>query len=290
MKITRRNMLQLTGAGMAVAGLPLSGWATCGTCGKGAHKKHIPIALQLYSVRGDCRKDFDNALAQVAKMGYEGVEFAGYYKYGDDAAGLKKKLDELGLKAPATHIRAGAFEGDRLKKTIEFHKTIGCTFLIIPGDGRFCQPEGNKQLAEFLNKTAETLKKEGMYCGYHNHSGEFRKHDGKTYYDWFAERTTKDVVLQQDVGWTSHAGQDPVAYIRKYPGRMKIMHMKAYTKDGTQPIIGQDSQDWKAIVAAAIEVGGIEWFTIEQEKTLPGKSPMECSAMSLKGLQAVLAD
>ena len=65
-------------------------------------------------------------------MGFEGVEFGGYYQYKDDAAGLKKKLDELDLKAAGTHIGPGLFEGDSLKQTIEFHKTIGCKFLIVP--------------------------------------------------------------------------------------------------------------------------------------------------------------
>ena len=70
------------------------------------------IGVQLYSIRDECAKDFDSALRQVAAMGFEGVEFGGYYQYKDDAAGLKKKLDELDLKAAGTHIGPGSFEGD----------------------------------------------------------------------------------------------------------------------------------------------------------------------------------
>ena len=100
-------------------------------------KRRIPLAVQLYSVRGDCAKDFDAALAQVAKMGFEGVEFAGYHSYSGKAAELRRRLDDLGLKAPATHIGTGSFRGDALKKTIEFHQAIGCKFLIVPGDRDF---------------------------------------------------------------------------------------------------------------------------------------------------------
>ena len=67
------------------------------------------ISVQLYSVRDDCHKDFDAALKSIAEMGFDGVEFAGYHKYSGDAAGLRKKLDELNLKAAATHIGAGSF-------------------------------------------------------------------------------------------------------------------------------------------------------------------------------------
>jgi len=63
--------------------------------------RRIPVALQLYSVRGDCTKDFDAALEQVAAMGFEGVEFAGYYGYAGKAADLKKRLDALTLQAAA---------------------------------------------------------------------------------------------------------------------------------------------------------------------------------------------
>src|SRR6266849_5897184 len=72
-----------------------------------AQDKKVPLlSVQLFSVRGDCGKDFDAALKQIAEMGFDGVEFAGYYKYGGDAAGLRKKLDELNLKAAATHVDA----------------------------------------------------------------------------------------------------------------------------------------------------------------------------------------
>ena len=75
----------------------------------------IPIALQLYSVRKDCAEDFDLVLEKVASMGFEGVEFAGYYHYRRDPKGLKKRLDDLGLKVAGTHIRTPDITGEKLK-------------------------------------------------------------------------------------------------------------------------------------------------------------------------------
>ena len=281
---TRRDVLRLGAATAAALALPRHSF--------GAPAKKVGIGVQLYSVRDACAKDFDAALKEIAGMGFEGVEFAGYHKYDGKAADLKKKLDELGLKVAGTHIRADAFTGDALKKTIEFHKTIGCNFLICPGDGRFTDAQKSKELAELFNKAAEALKPEGMHCGYHNHAQEFGKGEGdKTWWDLFAERTTKDVVLQIDFGHAIYAGADCVALVKKSPGRVKTTHIKGRLPKGAtgkKPFVGQDTADWKSILAACREVGGTEWFLIEQEDYPDGKSPMECTKISLEGLKKIL--
>ena len=290
---TRRDTLKLAAAGAAV----LAGGSNALFAAKKAAVKpvkNVRIALQLYSVRRSCGKDIDKVLAAVAKMGFSGVEFAGYYKYGKDPKALKAKLDELGLIAACTHIGTGSFTGSGVQKTIDFHKTIGCKYLVAPGDGSFCHPERSKTLADKFNKAAEVLKKVDMYCGYHNHSREMKKAAGETtksWFDLFAERTTDDVVLQQDVGWTVSAGADPAAFIRRYPGRYKVQHFKPAVvrgDKGKRSIIGDDSVKWKEVIDASYEVGAAEWFTIEQEHYLKGKSDMECSEMSLVGLKKIL--
>ncbi len=248
------------------------------------------ISVQLYSVRDACAKDFDSSLAELAKMGFAGVEFAGYHKYGGKAKELRQKLDELNLVAAGTHIGTGSFRGDELKRTIDFHQTIGCKYLIVPGDRDFTDPEKSKALAELFNKTAEMLKPLGMYCGYHNHTHEFTKTGDTTYWHLFADRTTKDVVLQQDCGWSAAAGYNPVDLIKKYPGRTKITHFKPTVvgdHKSKKPILGEDSVDWAAVLAACRQAGGTEWVTVEQEAYLPGKSPMECTELSLKGLKKI---
>ena len=253
-------------------------------------KANPRISIQLYSVRDDCAKDFDAALERLAKMGFAGVEFAGYHKYGGKAKELRKKLDDLNLLAAATHIGTGTFRGDELARTIEFHQILGCKFLIVPGDGDFTNPEKSKALAETFNQTAEKLKPLGMYCGYHNHSHEFTKLGDTTYWDLFAQRTSKEVVLQQDCGWTAFAGQNPAELVRRYPGRTKVTHFKptvVKNDSSKKAIFGQDSVDWPPVLAACREVGGTEWVTLEQEVYPDGKSPMECTELSLAGLKKI---
>jgi sugar phosphate isomerase/epimerase len=285
--LTRRSFLELA-APLALA-MPL---AACRHAAPGTSpSRRIPIAVQLYSVRDDCKADFDAALAKVAAMGFAGVEFAGYYGYADRGPVLRKRLDSLGLKAAGTHIQLSTLQGDALKKTIDFHQAIGCRFLVVPSNADFTNPEKCKALADTFNEVAATLKPLKMACGYHNHTGEFKKDGDKTFWDLFAERTTKDVILQQDCGWTFAAGFDPVEYVRKYPGRTRSAHFKpTVKKEDTvrKPILGQDAVDWKAVYASCASVGGTEWIVVEQELYPDGKSPMDCTRESLAGLKALL--
>lgn len=281
--LTRRSFLGMTGT--ASFAWALSGHVPACTA------RRIPIALQLYSVRRDCAQNFDATLDEVAAMGFEGVEFAGYYGYANKAADLKKRLQALNLKAAGTHISLDTLQGDALKSTIEFHQTIGCRFLIVPGNPAFTDPEKSKTLADTFNQIAATLKPLGMFCGYHNHTGEFTKDGDKTYWDLFAERTSKDVILQQDCGWTMAAGFDPVAYVLKYPGRTRTTHIKPTVRKedtGKKAILGQDSVDWAAVLAACASKGGTEWFVLEQETYPDGKTPMDCTRESFAGLKALL--
>ncbi len=280
--LSRRDFVKTSLAAAAALGVQSSLWAQAASQPR--------ISVQLYSVRDDCAKDFDAALAQVAKMGFAGVEFAGYHKYAGKAKELRQKLDEFNLVAAGTHIGTGSFRGDELKRTIEFHQILGCKYLIVPGDRDFTDPEKSKALAETFNQTAQTLKPLGMWCGYHNHTHEFTKTGDTTYWHLFAERTNKDVVLQQDCGWSAAAGYNPVELIKRYPGRTRITHFKPTVvgKDKSKkPILGQDSVDWVAVLAACRQFGATEWITVEQELYPDGKSPMEATELSLAGLKKI---
>ena len=92
---------------------------------------NIPIGLQLYSVRDDCEIDLPSVLKAVGGMGYDGVEFAGYY--GRTASELRQMLDDNGLKCCGTHTGLETILGDELEKTIAFNQTLGNKFLIVPG-------------------------------------------------------------------------------------------------------------------------------------------------------------
>ena len=271
--LTRRQILQL-GAGalaLSAAGKPLL-----------AAEKKIPIGVQLYSVRKICGKDPEGTIAAIAKMGYNGVEFAGYY--GKKAEDLKKILDKNGLKCCGTHTRLNTLQGDQLKKTVEFNKILGNPYLIVPGMGKkeLGTVQAIKDTAKRFDEIAAKLKEEKMYTGYHAHGGDFAKLEGKSKWEHFFDATCKDVVMQMDTGNCMGGGGDPIAVLKKYPGRSLTIHMKPHG-GGKGAVIGEDKVDWKSVFEVCESTGGTQWYIVEQESYKSG--PLDAVKGCLEGLK-----
>jgi len=267
-QLSRRDFLRtaaLTAAGAAAA----SAFPAMLRAQEPAGKK-IPIGLELYSLRNELPKDFTGVIQAVGKMGYQGVEFAGYYGWDNKADELRKLLDDNGLKCCGTHTPLPTLEGDALKKTIELHKTLGNKFLICPSLSAK-DAGGWMELAKKFNDISARAKEYDMLVGYHSHAGDFKKFDGKTAWEIFFDNTTPDVVHQLDTGNTIDGGGDPLALIKKYPGRTKTTHIKERGGSADAPV-GEGRVDWKPLFEAYESVGGTEWYIIEHETS---KNPME---------------
>jgi len=232
------------------------------------------IGLQLYSVRGECQKDLPGVIKAVAKMGYRGVEFAGYY--GRSAPELRKLLDDNGLKCCGTHTQLDTLLGDNLEKTIEYNKVLGNRFLIVPGlPGKYRDShEAWLKTARLFNELAEKVKPQGMLVGYHNHSTEFKAMNGELPWDTFYGNTSQNAI---------HGGVDPLPYIYKYPGRAITVHVKEASKTNKKALVGEGDVNWKAFFALCNAVGNTEWFIVEQESY--AYPPLECVDRCLKNLR-----
>ena len=230
------------------------------------------MGLQLYSVRGECGKDLPGTLAAVAKIGYHGVEFAGYY--GRKADELKKLLDDNGLKCCGTHTGWGTILGEKLKETIEFNKTIGNKFLIVPGGlpaKTFTSVDGCKDTARIFNEQSAKAREAGMYVGYHAHGGDFKKIDGETVWDVLFANTDKAVVMQMDVGNCLGGGGDPYGTIKKFPGRTLTIHLKEHG-GAKGAAVGDGEVKWKEVFDLCETVGATQWYIVEHET---GGNPIE---------------
>jgi sugar phosphate isomerase/epimerase len=271
--LTRRQVLQLGAGALALStvGKPLL-----------AADKKIPIGVQLYSVRQICGKDPAGTIAAIAKMGYDGVEFAGYY--GKSAAELKKILDDNGLKCCGTHTRLNTLTGDALKKTVEFNKTLGNPYLIVPGMGKkeLGSVQAIKETAKRFDEIAAKLKEEKMHTGYHAHGGDFAKIEGKTKWELFFDNTCSDVVMQMDTGNCMGGGGDPVAILKKYPGRALTIHMKEHGGPKGS-VIGEGKVDWKSVFEICESSGGTQWYIVEQESYKSG--PLDAVKGCFEGLR-----
>ena len=250
------------------------------------------LGVQLWSVKDEVKQDFEGTLDKLAKLGFQGVEFAGEFgKYKADPAGLKSFLGKKGLQCAGAHMHVDQLNATNFKATTDFYKTLGCNRLIISMDARGASKQGSAELAKELSALTVKLGGQGMKLGYHNHEAEMLGDKGQTNWDLLAKNTPKDFILQQDVGWTTYAGKDPIAFVNEYPGRTVTTHFKAKFVKGAEgtSIIGQDKTDWAGLTKAVRSVGGTEWIIIEQEEYPNGMGQLESVAASMRGLQAVLA-
>jgi len=251
--------------------------------------KKIPIALQLYSVREDCARDLYGTLEAVARMGYEGVEFAGYH--GRTAGELRKMLEDLGLEVVGSHLRIDTLMGDELKKTVEFNKVLGNKYLVVPS-----LPEEMRkskaawiETAHLMNEISKKVKSEGMRVGYHNHAVEFTPIDGEFPWDIFFREASPDIIMQLDTGNAMTGGltaDEVINFIRKYPGRAVTVHLKEFSFTNKKAVIGEGDMKWGEFFRACETVGGTEWYIVEQESY--AYPPLECVKKCLENLKRLL--
>lgn len=233
-----------------------------------AAKKRVPIGLELYSVRDMLAKDLMGTVREVAKQGYEVVEFYSPYQgwtveYAKD---VRKLLDELKIKCLSTHNGRNALTGDGLKKAIELNQILGSKTIVTASPGRVQTQDDWKKLADELTAASQALKPLKMRVGYHNHQLEFIEKDGFRPIQLLAKNTPKDVTLQFDVGTCVEVGYDPVAWVNENPGRIRSMHLKDWGKtEGFKVLFGEGDTPWKALLDAAERKGGVECVLIEQE-------------------------
>ncbi|MEE2658653.1 MAG: sugar phosphate isomerase/epimerase [Candidatus Latescibacterota bacterium] len=243
----------------------------------------IPIALQLYSVREACAGDFEGTVKAVAEMGYEGVEFAGYYDR--SAQEIRDLCDDLGLKVAGTHIRIDTLLGNGLAATVEFNNTLGNCYLIVPGLAEEYRESADawRRTAGVFNEISRRLDAENMRTGYHNHTMEFEELDGQIPWDLFCEGTAERVVTQLDIGHCLRAGGDPVAALNKYPRRAQLVHVKEYAAVDEAALVGEGDVDWSVMFEACETVGDTRWYIVEQERY--PVSPMESVERCLANLR-----
>ncbi|MCS7089237.1 MAG: sugar phosphate isomerase/epimerase [Limisphaera sp.] len=254
--MNRRAFLRNT---VAACGGALLGWEQ--SFGAGAERRRIPVGVQLYSVRELCAKDLAGTLAAIARIGYKGVEWAGYYNR--SAKELRRMLDDLGLVTCGTHTPFESLLPQQLPATIEFNQTLGNHFLIVPWmEGK---SKGDwLEKAHLFNELAEKLRPHGMYVGYHAHAHDFQKFNNETAWDIFFGNTQPDVVMQLDTSNCLAGGADPVSVLRRYPGRAITIHLKAHG-GGPEAVIGEDKIDWSAVFEWCETRGGTQWYVVEHE-------------------------
>lgn len=270
------------------------------------------IGYQVYSARDDASKDLLSVLKALKEMGYDGVEFAGFY--GHSAEEVKKMLEETGLVAISSHVPYDSFVADMFG-TIAYHKAIGCSYIAVPYLGEEHRPGGPKfaEAIQNIYKFGKLCKEAGITLLYHNHDFEFCTVSGEYGLDFLYDAVPASVLeTELDCCWVKYAGEDPAEYIKKYAGRAHVVHLKDYVgkKGGKQPYalikadgqddgtaaesddiafefrpVGHGCQNVPSIMTSAL-AGGAEVFIVEQDQSI-GRTPLEAAKMSRDYLKSI---
>jgi sugar phosphate isomerase/epimerase len=257
MTLTRRSFLALS------ASLP---WAVR----SGASASSVPVGLELYSVRESLKKNPEGSVRAVAQMGYQCVEFyAPYYEWTEaQAKQMRKLLDDLGIRCYSTHNDQKYFDKENVSHARDLNMILGTKYMVWAYSEPKTNIDGWKAVADKLNSAADVLAPSGLTPGYHNHDAEWKSVEGVRPMEVLAKNTKPQIMLQLDVGTCLAAGADPVAWIRSNPGRIRSLHLKDWSPDpakGYKVLFGEGDAKWKDIFAAAENVGGVEYYLIEQE-------------------------
>ena len=268
------------------------------------------VGLQLYSVRDDMAKDFEGTLKKVKEIGYDYVEFAGFYgKSPEEIKGILAKYD---LKCVSVHQGMDPYlnEGNAI---IDYMADLGVKYVAIPWYEREKLEYGTSVWDETISnfkKYGEALKKAGMEMIYHNHDFEFDKIDGMTIFDRLYSTLEGTLNPQIDTCWVCYAGFDPAEYIRKYADRLSVLHLKDFNckelaggpayalidadgNAGDKPSkadnefkfrpLGMGRQDFDAIIEATEETN-IHTLIVEQDESpdMPALEAVKISREYLK--------
>jgi sugar phosphate isomerase/epimerase len=285
MTVTRREFLQLSCIGVSALAF-----------GRYSHASAArrPIGVQLYTVREQAESNLPETLAAIRKIGYDEVEL--YWNvYSHPAAELKKMLSDSGLRA-----RSGHFDYDGLAGKLDYARELGLDYVICPmlPKQMWTSADGFKQAAEQFNRWGEEAQKRDLKFGFHNHNYEFAKLADTNGFDILMGNTDpKLVALELDCYWATQAGHDPVAMIKKYKDRVRMLHLKD-RKRGFPPSqelngaaehfteVGNGTIQWRDVLATA-QANGIEHLFVEQDSS--DRSPLESIRISYQNLQKMLA-
>lgn len=233
--------------------------------------------IQLYTLRDELPKDVRGVIAKVAKAGYKEVEVFGYNKqngfWGLQPAEFKKLLDQHGLKSPSGHYGMDKLMSeaklDEVDDAIAAGKILGHQYITMPYiDAKFRKTGADlKNVAVKLNMAAKRVKAAGLKMAYHNHDFEFMPIDGTTLYEVLLKETNPALVsFEMDLYWVVRAGQDPVKWFEKYPGRFAMVHVKDMDKQDRKlnTEVGKGDVNFKRIFAKS-KMAGIKHYIVEQE-------------------------
>ena len=257
----------------------------------GLNNQHLvtkPFGIQLYTLRDIIIGKEEETIKSLASFGYTQLESyegpKGVY-WGMSPSTFKNFTEDLGIKMISTHCDVYA----DFEKKVEEAASIGLKYLICPWVGPQKSIDDFKKIAAQFNEKGDLCKKYGIRFAYHNHDYSFKAMAGGMPQDVMMNATDANLVdFEMDIYWVVAAGADPITYLKKYPNRFKLCHVKDLIKTPTgheSCILGKGTIDFKNILYVGAQ-NGLKFHIIEQE-AYTGTTELDCvkeNAIALNNL------
>jgi len=272
----RRTLLK------GAAALAVTPWlSACAKEEKSVAGKQLDrIGIGLYTVRNQMAEDVAGTLQAIADIGYDEVEFAGYFDHTPEE--VKGFLDAAGLVSPSAHIRLDDIRSSP-EQLIESAQTLGQDYVAL----NWLAPEERGTLDDYRGHIdlvagfAEQCRDAGLQFAWHNHDFEFVELEGQVPMDLVLDSTDPELVqVELDLYWITKAGADPFTYFERYPGRFPLCHVKDMAADTSMADVGDGTIDFAAIFAAS-DLAGLQHYYVERDDS---KDPLTTAARSYKAL------
>jgi sugar phosphate isomerase/epimerase len=241
-------------------------------------QKKNKFGIQLWTVKQALAKDPLGVLKHLSNCGYkqiESFEGADGMFWGMKNTEFKKQLGDLEMNMIASHCDINK---DFERKAAEAAE-IGMKYLICPHIGAQKSIDDYKRFADQFNKCGEIANKNGIRFAYHNHDYSFKAMTGGMPQEVLMNATDANLVdFEMDIYWVVAAGADPIAYLKKYPNRFKLCHVKDLIKTPTgheSCLLGKGTIDFKNILYVGAQ-NGLKFHIIEQE-AYTGTTELDCA-------------
>lgn len=247
----------------------------------------INIGLQQHSIREAFEKDPVAAMRAVKAMGYDGMELL-YWTLDKSATFYKDAMDEAGLKCFGCMGNTGTLAPENIHETIAYVKELGAPTVVIGGVNPVRleeDPDYPAEAVEYMNWVFGHMQAAGLITGYHSHPMDSKRVGDISFYEMTMEGTPKEFAMVVDTGNTQGGGDDPLALLKKYPGRTPLLHLKGYNdKDKFQTPLWESDTDWDALLSQALDNCGTNTIIVEFG-ACGDQDPMERAAKSVEWLR-----
>lgn len=224
----------------------------------------MKIGMQLWGLRDALAADYAAAIAEIAKIGYQGVELFGDHL---PASQTKAILDQHGLEAAGHHFVYQQLEAN-VDACIERTQTLGASVVVCAWSK--ATPEyGWDKIGDGLERIANACHATGLKFAYHNHDHELLETlNGVKALDVLATRSPS-TALELDIAWLHAGGVNPPEYVKAHASRTILAHIKDVAKsgEGWQTVeLGQGSVPLAATLEA-VKQTQTPWLLVEQDNS-----------------------